>query len=292
VHRGEREVAGEWPHVPWPKESKIVEKDLPPKLVDTPETREARSRYLEAVAHCDRDLGLVYDAAKKHLGDDLIFAFTSDHGSQFPFGKWNCYDEGVRTPLFVVAPKFVKAGTSTGAFVSWIDLLPTFLAEAGGKPPETLSGKSFGEVLRGTKDQHREKVFLTHSSDGKMNIYPIRAVRTKDWKYIRNLDPTAEHHTHVNKGNAGTDGRNYWDSWAKLAMTDEKAAAVVKRYHTRPAEELYDIANDPWELKNLASDASQTERLKLLRADLDAWMRTNGDEGLAIEQALQKAKKK
>lgn len=285
-------VGTNWPHVPWPKQSAIEVTDVPPTLVDTPETRAARSKYLAAVANCDRDLGLVYDAAKKKLGDDVLFAFTSDHGSQFPFGKWNCYDAGVRTPLIVAWPGKVAAGSTTDAMVGWIDLLPTLLAAAGGKPPESISGKSFLDVLTGKADKHRDKVFLTHSGDGKMNQYPIRAVRTPEWKYIRNLDPTAEHHTHVDKGNEGADGRLYWDSWAAKAKADPGAAAVVKRYHTRPAEELYDVTADPWELKNLAAEPAHAKRLTALCADLDAWMKANGDEGLKTERALPAPKSK
>ena len=138
--------------------------------------------------------------------------------------------------------------------VSWIDLLPTCLEAAGGKPPgRSSAGGRSSRVLRGEKDEHRDKVFVTHSGDGDMNRYPIRAVRTRDWKYVRNLDPAAEHHTHMDKAAAG-DGRDYWDSWVEKAKTDPAAAAVVRRYHTRPAEELYDLRADPWELKNLAAD--------------------------------------
>jgi uncharacterized sulfatase len=118
-----------------------------------------------------------------------------------------------------------------------------------------------------------------------MNRYPIRAVRTRDWKYVRNLDPAAEHHTHVDKAAAG-DGRDYWDSWVEKAKTDPAAAAVVRRYHTRPAEELYDLRADPWELKDLAAEAAHADTLKKLRADLDAWMAAQGDEGLKTERAL------
>lgn len=278
-------VGTNWPHVPWPKESAVPVGKLPPTLVDTPETRRARSRYLAAVANADRDLGLVADAAAKHLGGNVLFAFTSDHGSQFPFGKWNCYDAGVRTPLIVSWPGKVKPGT-TAAMVGWVDLLPTLVAACGGKPPKDLSGSSFLGVLTGTADTHRDKVFLTHSGDGKMNRYPIRAVRTADWKYVRNLDPAATHTTHVDKGNEGTDGRAYFDSWVEKAKTDPVAAAVVKRYHTRPADELYDLAADPWELTNLAADPKHAARLKALRADLDAWMSSNGDRGLDAEREL------
>jgi uncharacterized sulfatase len=76
-------VGTNWPHVPWPKESPISPSalTLPPTLVDTTETRQARARYLAAVANADRDLGLVYDAVGKHLGRDTLFLFSSDHGS-------------------------------------------------------------------------------------------------------------------------------------------------------------------------------------------------------------------
>jgi len=280
-------VGTNWPHVPWPKETGYdpARLTLPPTLVDTPETRRGRARYAQAVANADRDLGLVYDAARKHLGDGALFVFTSDHGSQFPFGKWNAYDAGIRTPLIAAWPGHIKPGTTSDAIVSWIDLLPTCLEAAGGKPPEGISGRSFLGVLRGEKNAHRDKVFVTHSGDGDMNRYPLRAVRTRDWKYIRNLDPAAEHHTHVDKAAAG-DGRDYWDSWVAKAKADPMTAAVVRRYHTRPAEELYDLRADPWELANLAADPKHADALKALRADLDAWMKDQGDEGLKTERAL------
>jgi N-sulfoglucosamine sulfohydrolase len=280
-------VGTNWPHVPWPKESALDPDTLklPPTFVDTKETRQARARYLTAVASADRDLGLVYDAARKHLDRDMLFLFTSDHGAQFPFGKWNAYDAGIRTPLLVAWPDRVKPGTTAKAMVSWIDLLPTCLDAAGGKPPAALSGRSFLGVLLGQKDTHRDRVFVTHSGDGDMNRYPLRAVRTRDWKYVRNLDPDAEHHTHIDKVAAG-DSRDYWASWAAKAKTDPTAAAVVRRYHTRSAEELYDLAADPWELKNLAADPTHADRLKALRIDLDAWMKDQGDEGLKTERAL------
>jgi uncharacterized sulfatase len=282
-------VGTNWPHVPWPKETSLdpARLTVPPSLVDTKETRHARARYLAAVANTDRDLGLVYDAARKHLGKDTLFLFSSDHGAQFPFGKWNAYDAGVRTPLLVVWPGHVKPGTTAAAMVSWIDLLPTCLEAAGGKAPAGISGRSFLAVLRGEKDGHREKVFVTHSGDGDMNRYPLRAVRTRDWKYVRNLDPDGEHHTHIDKGtNRAADGRDYWESWIEKAKSDRAAAAIVRRYHTRPAEELYDLKADPYELKNLAADPAHADRLKALRAELDAWMRDQGDEGLKTERAL------
>ncbi len=289
-------VGTNWPHVPWPKDGIAPNAKLPPVLVDTPETREARSRYLAAVANADRDLGIMMTAARTKLGENLITVFTSDHGAQFPFGKWNLYDAGVRTPMMISWPGQIQPNAKSDAFVSWIDLLPTLLDACGGAPPNDISGSSFLPVLKGTKETHRNEVFLTHSGDGAMNQYPIRGVRTAQWKYIRNLKPEAEHHTHVDKGNAGSDGRSYWDSWPKKAMTDPIAAAIVTRYHTRPAEELYDVTADPWEQTNLIGKPEYAKIVAGLRVKLTDWMKANGDLGRETEEKLPdprpKAKKK
>lgn len=282
-------VGTNWPHVPWPADDPVAPElvTLPPTLVDTPATRRARARYAAAVARADRDLGKVYDAARRHLGRDTLFLFTADHGSQFPFGKWNLTDAGVRTPLLAVWPGRIRPGSTSDALVSWLDILPTCLDAAGGQPPDGLSGRSLVPLFAGGAG-FRDRVFLTHSGDGDMNRYPMRGVRTRTHKYVRNLDPAAEHHTHVDRGKAGGDGRDYWDSWVEKARTDPAAAAVVRRYHTRPAEELYDLLADPWELRNLAADPAHAATLADLRASLDGWMRAAGDRGLGTERDLRK----
>ena len=286
-------VGTNWPHVPWPKEGlgdpgSIA---IPSHLVDTTEARQALARYHAAVARCDADLGKVREAARRHLGTNHLFLFTGDHGAQFPFGKWNLYDLGVRTPLVAVWPGRIRAGTTSEAMVNWTDILPTCLEAAGGKRVAELDGSSFLSVLTGKNGQHRERIFLTHSADGDMNRYPIRAVRTGEWKYIRNLDPAAEHHTHIDRGkDAEGDGVRYFRSWVARAASDPEAAALLKRYHQRPAEELYHLAKDPAEQSNLAADPAHRETLGGLRAELDAWMRSQGDRGLETERALRAAK--
>lgn len=284
-------VGTNWPHVPWPAKNllyKSGETALPPVLADTAVTRDFRARYATAVTWSDRDLGLVYDAAKKKLGDNALFVFTADHGSQFPFGKWNLYDGGLRTPLLAVWPGKIKPGSTTNAMVTWADILPTCLDAAGATPPKTgtgkdeISGRSFLPVLTGKQAEHRDIVFATQSGDGKMNNYPIRSARTCDWKYIRNLAPDTRFTSHVDKAEDET--RNgYWPSWLEAAKTDKAIAALVERYHHRPAEELYDLTKDPWEERNVATDPANAERLKEMRAALDGWMREQGDEGMQTE---------
>ena len=268
-----------WPHVPWPADTAGYQPkniQIPPTQVDTERTREARGRYYAAVEKMDTELGEVFDAANDVLGRNTFFITTADHGAQWPFGKWNCYDAGIRTPMIAVWPGKIGAGQRTRAMVSWVDILPTLVEVAGGEPPQGIDGRSFAGVLRGEKQLHRDRIFTTHSADGRMNIYPIRSVRTGEWKYIRNLHPEYYYSTHVDLAQAN-DGPGYFGSWTAAARINAAAAAVVKRYHERPAEELYDLSADPHELKNLASDPGHASRLGTLRAELEAWMTEQGD---------------
>jgi arylsulfatase A-like enzyme len=269
-----------WPHVPWPATGEGYSADrvrLPSNHVDTPETRTARASYYAAVGRMDADLGLVLDAADETLGRNTLFLTTADHGAQWPFGKWNCYDTGIRVPMIAAWTGKIAAGTRTSAMVSWVDLLPTLVELAGGTPPADLDGRSFAAVLMGEKREHRDRIFTVHSSDGDKNVYPTRSVRTADWKYIRNLHPEFYFSTHIDFD--VRPGLGYFQSWTAKAKSDPGAAAILERYHVRPAEELYNLAADPDELHNLAADPSQAERLAALGGELDAWMKAQGDAG-------------
>jgi uncharacterized sulfatase len=273
-------VGSNWPHVPWPESDlgySIDELPLPAGTIDTPETRAFRARYAAAVTRADDDLGRIRAAVQEHLDERPLFLFTADHGAQWPFGKWNCYDAGIRVPLIVSWPGVIAAGSRTDALVSWIDLLPTLIDAAGGTPPESLDGRSFLPVLRGNATSHRSSVFTTHTGDGGWNIYPIRSVRTAEWKYIRNLHPEFAFTTHVDLANP-RDGRAMFASWERLASTDPQAAAIVRRYHVRPAEELYDLRADPYEQHNLAGDPARVGDLSRLRAELDGWLKGVEDQ--------------
>lgn len=273
-------VGSNWPHVPWPKEPEGYDPAaivLPPGTVDTSKTRDWRARYATAVTKGDHELGQIYDAARDMLGEETLFIFSSDHGAQWPFAKWNLYEAGIRVPLIVVWPGIVDANTRTDAIVSWVDLLPTILEAAGGRAPKDIDGRSFLHVVRGKKKEHRDWVFATHAGDGRWNIYPMRSLRVGQWKFIRNLRPEFAFTTHIDlPGNLGQ--RPYWSTWEKAAETDEHAAAIVKRYHARPSVELYDLESDPDELVNLAGDPKHARRIKKMRAALDKWMRDQGDQ--------------
>jgi N-sulfoglucosamine sulfohydrolase len=266
------------PHVPW-SESPTYDPahvQIPPTHVDTAATRAERAKYLTDITHSDTLLGEVRTLAKDKIPGDTLFIYTADHGSQWPFAKWNLYDAGIRIPLLITWPGRLKPSTSTDAMVCWPDLLPTFIELGGGKLPDDIDGQSFAGILHGTTTKHRDQIFATHSGDGDFNVYPVRSVRTRDWKYIRNLNPEFQHHSHISRS-TGPSGLAYWHTWLSAAESNPTAAATVKRFTTRPAEELYDLSADPNELHNLAADPKQADRRAKMSADLDVWMQQQGD---------------
>jgi N-sulfoglucosamine sulfohydrolase len=268
-----------YPHAPWGDNdgydpSKLR---LPPTQVDTVETRSERAKYSTDVTKSDTLLGEVRALVRENLPGDTLTLFTSDNGGQWPFGKWNLYEAGIHIPLIVSWPGHIPPATSTDAMVSWPDMIPTFIELAGGTVPEGLDGKSYAAVLRGTATTHRDRIFAAHSGDGEFNVYPMRSVQTSRWKYIRNLHPEFQHHTHVSRATS-KNGIVYWRTWLAAAESDPSAAAIVKRYSERPQEELYDLQSDPFELHNLANDQEQAERLNSMRTELTAWMKEQGDQ--------------
>ncbi|MDZ4688346.1 MAG: sulfatase [Planctomycetaceae bacterium] len=268
------------PHVPWSANDGYDSTKVtpPPMHVDTSETRAMRTQYLTDVTNADRWLGELRPLVREHVAGETLTIFTSDHGAQWPFGKWNLYDAGIRIPLIAVWPGRIKPNTTNPAMVQWVDLLPTFIDLAGGQVPEGLDGRSFAAVLKGATTDHRDRIFTTHSGDGyRMNVYPIRSVRTRDWKYIRNLHPEFQHHSHISRA-AGKDGLIYWTSWLRATEQTLEATAIVMRHMQRPREELYDLIADSFELHNLAPVTAHADRLTAMRAELDGWMTSQGDQ--------------
>ena len=268
------------PHVSWIKDATYDPNKvkLPPGSIDTKETREHFARYLTDVTNMDQTMAEVDKLARKHFGNDsYLFAYTSDHGAQWPFGKWNLYDTGVRTPLIIRWPGKIKPDSKTDAMVSWVDLMPTLLDIAGADVPADIDGRSFKNVLLGETGKHRDLIFTTHSGDGIMNVYPIRSVRTPRFKYIRNLRPDSYHSNHsdiLRKDGAGA----YWDSWDAAEKSDPAAAKIIARYYQRPKDELYDLEKDPNEQVNLAANPEYQQQLKKMSQSLDEWMKLQNDQ--------------
>lgn len=275
------------PHVPWPSESTVDPEtiSMPPQLLDTPRTRVQRSRYLQEVKDLDAYLAELRTLADKHLSKDQLFIFSSDHGAQFPFGKWTLYDEGIRVPLIVAQPGEIEAGSRSKAMVSWLDIFPTMIDIAGGSVPTGLDGRSFAPVLQGEADSHRKQIFTTHSGDRLMNVYLSRSVRTDRHKLIWNPHPEFAFTTHIDLLLRETSG-DYFKEWISAAKTDTHAAEVLARHHGRPEYELFDLEQDPFELNNLAGHAELASVQQELVADLQRWIQDQGDQLTVFHEPL------
>ena len=94
------------PHVPWSEERTYdpAAVKIPSNHVDTPATREQRAAYLTDVTKADTLLGEMRAMVREKVSGDTLFIYTADHGSQWPFGKWNLYDYSTRIPLLVAWP--------------------------------------------------------------------------------------------------------------------------------------------------------------------------------------------
>ncbi len=272
------------PHLPWAKNTdydpdKVV---VPPYLLDLPETRAAMADYYTDVTNMDKEVGQALQALEDAgRDDDTLVIYTSDQGAQFPFGKWTCYDTGLRVPFIVRWPGRIQAGTTSEAMIHFVDVLPTLIELAGGSPPDDLDGRSFADVLRGKTPKHRDVVFGIQTTLGIIaatEAYAIRSVRTDRYHYIRNLNSDSAFYNVLI-----AQDQKYWPAWVERAKTDPKAAKLVERYQRRPAEELYDVRNDPYELNNLADDPALQDVKASLAQKLDRWMREQGDEGVATE---------
>ena len=273
------------PHTPWNKGDRsrypVDEVKLPPYLVDTPETRDGMSRYLAEVTYYDWQVGKLLKLLEKHkLADNTMVTVVSEQGASLPFGKWTCYDTGLQSAMVVRWPGKVKAGAVTDAMVEYVDVLPTFVEAAGGKPAKELDGRSFLPVLSGEADLHKELVYGIMTTRGIINgssTFGIRSVRNEKFKYIWNFTPE------IPFRNACVKSKEF-QSWIRAAEAgDGRAAERVRRYQHRPAEELYDVSKDPLEWKNLADDPRYAETKSKLRAQLDDWMKQQGDKGQQTE---------
>ena len=275
------------PHVPWPSESTVDPKTLklPPQLLDTPRTRVQRSRYLQEVKNLDAYLGELRRLTNKHMSKDTLFVFTSDHGAQFPFGKWTLYDDGIHVPLIMARPGKIKSGAQTDAMVSWIDLFPTLIEVGQGEVPEKLDGRSFAPVLSGETDSHRKQIFTTHSGDRLMNVYLSRSVRTDRYKLIWNPHPEFAFTSHIDLLLRETSG-DYFKQWSESAKNDKHAAKVLAKYYGRPEFELFDLQEDSSELTNQAGTRKLADVQKDLTADLKAWIKEQGDELTVFQKPL------
>lgn len=242
------------------------EMTVPYFLSDKPEVRREWADYYQSISRLDQGVGFLLDALKetKHAEDTLVI-FLSDNGPPFPGAKTTLYDSGVHLPLIVSSPIQKRRGITNQAMVSWIDILPTILDWAGVKAPPALTGRSVLPILEEENPKGWDTVYGSHQCHEVTMYYPMRMIRTRTHKYIRNLAYKLDYPFASDIYNSLT--------WQGILQRGDKMMGDrrVENFIHRPLEELYDLEKDPHELKNAAADVAYAGVLKDLRERLKAW---------------------
>jgi len=275
------------PHAPWTwgnqnefDPDKVI---LPPNCVDNPRTRFLFKNFLAEIRALDDEVGSVLKVLEETGKlDNTLVIFLGEQGPQFPFAKWTCYNYGQNSALVARLPSKIKAKSTNEAIVQYEDILPTLMDVGGGGKIDGIDGISFKEALYGKKKVHRPYAYGIHNNIPEGTAYPIRSIRDDRYKLIVNLTPDVDyfekHMMNVNNE------RSVWGSWMQSVQNDDaKAKFLVERFVRRPAIEFYDIKNDRWELNNLADEKKYAKRIAQMKAELEKWMKEQGDTGVKMD---------
>ena len=273
------------------------------------------ARYLSDVQKFDDEVARAYEILEaRGMLDNTLIVVTSDNGMPFPRAKANLYDLGTRVPLLIWWRGRVPGARVVDDFVPLMDLAPTFLEAAGREIPRGMIASSLMPILlsgkSGRVDTTRDFVVTARerhadSREGTVG-YPSRAIRTYDYLFIRNYEP--------DRWPAG-DPPNYGDidSW-NLAYTSPTKEYMMEYcndpivrplfqlcFEKRPAEELYDLRSDGYEIRNVLAapppgggspadaprpGAGYEAVRKQLAESLDRYLRQTGDPRATGEKPL------
>ncbi len=265
--------------------SKVV---VPPLWPDTPEVRSDILDYYANVQRFDRDVNEMLQLLEaKGMLDNTIVVMSGDNGWSFPRGKANLYDAGTRQPLAVRWPGKIKAGQKFDDFILLTDLAPTFLEVAGLKPLPEMTGHSFlGLVTGKEKPGQRNTVFVERERHANVREgdlgYPSRAIRTREFLYIRNYAPdrwpAGDPKRWVSVGPYGDIDDGPTKEYMMKHRDDSDVINLFKLgFEKRPPEELYEIKTDPNELTNVVEVPKFAEAKKKLSRALDKYMKDTAD---------------
>jgi arylsulfatase A-like enzyme len=259
--------------------------EVPPFFPDLDIVRKDILDYYWEVQRFDREVGAALALLETQgLSDNTIVVMTGDHGFPFPRGKANLYDYGARVPLAIKWHAQVPKSRVVTDFVSTTDLAPTFLEATGVDILSGTTGRSLLPILRsemeGRVSSDREYVLTgkerhTLAQMDHPGGTPMRAIRTDNFLYIHNFKP--------DRWPAGSPEGSYYDkiymeidgSPTKSYIIEHKDEPDMQIYWQlscglRPADELYDVRLDPYQMYNVADRTEYAGTLKRLKEKLFA----------------------
>ena len=254
---------------------------VPPYFPDNEVIRHDLAVNYSNLKRMDDQAGEIIAQLKEDgLYDNTIIFFYADHGGPLPRHKRALYETGTKVPLVIKFGGNEKAGERNDNFINFIDFAPTLLSWAGLKPPKVMQGKSlYGKYRDNSK---REYIFTT--SDRFDGVYDrLRAVRSQRYKYIKNFNTNISNALPVVYREQMPMMKKMKAMW-KNGELDSVQSLWFRT--PKPEEELYDLKNDPYELKNLAHRPELKDTLEHLRGILKDWILHTHDLGEYPEKEL------
>ncbi len=283
---------------------------VPPYWVDTPELREVMVKYYAEISNFDSLVGMMRsELEKRNLWDDTIFMVCSEQGTQLPFAKWTCYDNGLHTGFVAHWPGCSKPGSVVSELVTTADITPTLVDGLGGKLKKgDCDGKSFLHLFQGNGEPIHDNVLGAFTncriSNNRDRVYPIRSIRDKRYALIYNpnyssitSNVTLTQALELKQSGAVKKDLTPAASWVLKGRNDHSAKSFIHKLNHRPEYELYDLQEDPYELKNLSDNPKYKKVLVRLKKSLHQQLQVMGDsDPMVTEQAflslVQKRKRK
>lgn len=256
---------------------------IPPYHPATQAIKHDWAQYYDKVEDMDAWVGeKLRELEESGLAESTIVFYYGDNGGVLPRSKRYVYETGTRVPLIIRIPeKFKhlfpakKSGSKIDRLVSFVDLAPTLLSIAGINIPDYYQGNAF---LGSQKTEDPEYAFMFR---GRMDErYDMsRAVRDSKYRYIRNYMPHRIYAQHLEYLWRAPSTR----SWEQAYLSGNCNETQSVFWNSKPAEELYDTENDPWEVNNLATDPAYADIVNRMRTANREWMTRVKDAGFIPE---------
>ncbi len=259
---------------------------VPSYLPDNDITRGDILDYYLEVQDFDDEVGKILETLKESgQWDNTIIVICGDNGWQMPRGLANLYDFGTRIPMIFYWKDHIPGGRTVDDFMNLNDLAPTFLEINELDIPAEMTAKSLTNILyskeSGHIEQGRDFVITARERHALCRLngvaYPGRAIRTYDYLYIRNFEsdrwPAGDPPLY---GDVDAHMQHYPSPTKNYILANRSEPGIDKMFemafNKRPAEELYDLNNDPNQMNNIAFDESYGEIKQKLADQLNNYL--------------------
>tara|TARA_B100000965_G_scaffold107319_1_gene88595 strand:+ start:3181 stop:4848 length:1668 start_codon:yes stop_codon:yes gene_type:complete len=256
---------------------------IPSYFPDIPEVRNDIARKYSNIEAMDKKVGeLMNQLEEDGMLDNTIIMFWSDHGGNLLRQKRAVGNSGLNVPLIIRYPNKMDAGKVDERIVSLMDLGPTVLSLLNIEPPKHYDGKAIAGPY---EDDPREYAFGTadrfdESTDMQRSVLDGRYV------YVKNFLPELPL-IYRNKYRERITMNSKLIQMDSLNMLEGDAAYIFMK--TKPVEEFYDLANDPYEVHNIIDNPKYSKRINDFRAALENWQKEINDQGFIAENKLVKS---